>query len=102
MKINWIHGLIIIILLSLCLLDMPYWYFTLVRFITAISCTYRWYQAYLEDKTWLIRIFAWIAVLFQPFLKIHLWRIVWNIADILLAIFILFMIIFSYKKTKKE
>lgn len=100
MKINWIHWIVLIILLGLCLLDMPYWYFVFVRFVTAVSCAYRWFRAYENEKIALVWIFAWIAILFQPFLKIHLWRLVWNIVDIVLAVFILIMIIYFYKKEK--
>lgn len=100
MKINLIHGIIVIILLCLCLFDMPYWYFMFVRFVTAMSCVYRWFMAYENNKDSLMWIFAWIAILFQPFLKIHLWRLVRNIVDIILAVFILIMMIYFSKKEK--
>ena len=77
------------ILLLLCLTDMPYGYYQLVRFIaTAVFI----YLAALQKTTGselLFFIYLLLAALFQPFLKVSLGRQVWNVADVAVAVFLL-------------
>ena len=73
------------VLLFVCLLDMPYGYYQFVRFISAIAFVYFAY----EDKTnggKLFVVYIVLAVLFQPFIKFTLGRVLWNIVDVIVAI----------------
>jgi membrane protein implicated in regulation of membrane protease activity len=79
-------SLILCVALLACLLPLPYGYYTLVRFATAIiiGCwAYKFYQVH--NMPMLVTSVA-IVLLFQPFFKIVLDRTTWNIVDILLAI----------------
>ncbi len=78
--------LLLIILLLLCLADMPYGYYVFVRWVTAIAFGYMAYQAHEQgQKNWMYACVA-VAILFQPFVKIPLGRALWNVVDVLLAI----------------
>ena len=70
--------------LLLCLTPMPYGYYMLVRYGAAVIFGIMAYQFYEEKKT------AWaLAFLFQPVLKIGLGRDIWNVLDILIALYLL-------------
>lgn len=73
-----------VVMLVLCLVDMPYGYYTLTRFLAMVilACL-----AYVnkDDKTFCI-IFAASALLFQPFVKLALGRTIWNIIDVVEAV----------------
>lgn len=75
--------------LLLCLLPMPYGYYVFVRFVTAVVMMIFGIY-YLVNKQTGIAIAAFvIALLFQPFLKIALGRVMWNILDVVLAILLI-------------
>ena len=98
--IEKILKIIIAILFLLCLLDMPYGYFQLIRFCGMVGFTL---LAYNEKKR-LLYIF-WIAstILINPFFKIPLERTIWNIVDVIWAIILILTIIeqqISKRKTQ--
>jgi len=83
--LNTIPKLLLSILLLLCLADMPYGYYQFVRFISAIAFVYFAY----EDKTnggKLFVVYIVLAVLFQPFIKFTLGRVLWNVVDVIVAV----------------
>ncbi len=87
----------LIILLSLCLLDMPYGYYVLVRFISIIAFAYFAYEAYEQKNKRDLIIFIVLALLFQPFEKIALGRELWNVVDVVVAVYLIFNVIDSRK-----
>ena len=92
--------IILIILFLLCLLEMPYGYFQIVRFIGFLGFVILAYQAYEKSKKEMFFIFASLALLFQPFFKIALGRTIWNIVDVLVAVFLLGSIFVTAKKSR--
>lgn len=85
--------LVLIPLLLLCLLDMPYGYFMLVRWSTMLILGYVGWKLYTRNKTELAYLFFGIAILFNPIFKIALGRFLWNVVDVLLAAFLLFFLL---------
>lgn len=79
--------IILSILLLLCLFDMPYGFYQLVRFIALVGFSVLAYQ-HRNNQVYMI-VFISLAILFQPFFKISLGRTLWNIVDVLVAIFLL-------------
>lgn len=72
--------------LLICLAPMPYGYYTLVRMLaTLVFCIYA-YRCYVTKKEGLTWIFVTLALLFQPFVKVALGRVVWNIVDVVVAV----------------
>lgn len=75
-------------LLLLCLFKMSYGYYQLVRYLTFSVFAYLAYQEYkttheFSKGFW---IYFLLAMLFQPFIKIALGRIIWNIVDVMVAV----------------
>lgn len=83
--------LIISILILLCLFPMPYGYYTLVRFVSMVTFGVIAYRYYTQNKTALTIIFASLALLFQPFIKVVLGRAIWNIVDVIVAILLIIL-----------
>jgi hypothetical protein len=81
------------ILLLLCILPMPYSFYTIVRLAMTIISGYLAYNYYSQNKKELAITFLIVAILFQPFIKFALGREVWLVVDIVTAIFLLVLAI---------
>ncbi|MBT8244560.1 DUF6804 family protein [Winogradskyella sp.] len=89
------------ILLLLCLLDMPYGFYQLVRFASLIGFGILAYSASEKvSKTEMI-IYGGLALLFQPFFKIALGREIWNIVDVIVGIGLIASLIISNTKSQR-
>ena len=89
LKVNQIANkikIILAILLFLCLLNMPYGYYQLVRFVSTFCFFYFAYLANEQKNKNEVFIFIALAILFQPFMKIALGRTIWNIVDCIVGI----------------
>lgn len=90
--------LVLAILLLLCLADMPYGFYQIVRFAAAAAFAYLSYDYFKSKKDGLGFVFAALALLFQPFFKVALGRTIWNIVDVLVAIGLIYLILKTFKK----
>lgn len=86
LNLNSIIKIALAILFFLCLLDMPYGYYQLVRFSGLVGFAILAYQANQQNKQAEMIIYGGLAFLFQPFFKIALGRQVWNIVDVVVAV----------------
>ncbi|MBK7959710.1 MAG: hypothetical protein IPK03_17500 [Bacteroidetes bacterium] len=75
------------ILFLICLLDMPYGYFQIVRYAGLLGFGILAFQANENKQKELTIIFLVLAMLFQPFFKIALGMQIWNIVDVIVSIF---------------
>lgn len=98
---NPILKLIIAVLLLLCLADMPYGFYELIRFASAGAFAYLSYDYFKSKREAMGFVFAGLALLFQPFLKVSLGRTLWNLVDIVVAIGLIYLIIKTFRKKKK-
>ena len=98
MKIRSILKLVIAILLLMCLADMPYGFYTLVRFLSAVAFAYLSYDYFKSKEEGLGFTFATLALLFQPFLEVTLGRTIWNIVDVVVAIGLIYFFVSTYRK----
>lgn len=89
-------SIVLSIALILCLLPLPYGFYTIIRLATAVIAGCWAYRFYKRRKTSFSITTVAIALLFQPFLKITLDRLTWNIIDLILAGLIV-LIIFKKK-----
>ena len=87
--------------LLLCLSPMPYGYFTLVRFLAMIGFGYMAFQYFKQKNEVLTWTFVTLALLFQPFAKIALGRMVWNIVDVVVAVGLVILFVIEWKGGKK-
>lgn len=74
------------ILFFICLADMPYGYFQLVRFVGLIGFVFLAYKAQDQCRQSEMLLYIGLALLFQPFFKLALGRQIWNIVDIVVGI----------------
>lgn len=84
----------------LCLFDMPYGFYTLVRFAAMAAFAYLSYEYFKQKRDGMGFLFAALAVLLQPFAKIAIGRTLWNIIDILIALLLFYVIIKGFKRKK--
>ena len=79
-------NIILAVILLLCIFDMPYGYYILVRFVSTVGFVYMAYKYYEMKKESLVWTFGALALLFQPLAKIPLGRDMWNIVDVAVAV----------------
>lgn len=84
-------GFFVAIALLICLLPMPYGYYTLIRFVSMVFFACLAFSFYDRKIIALAVISGALALLFQPFVKISLGREMWNIVDVIVA-FALFIL----------
>lgn len=85
-------------LLFLCLIDMPYGFYLLVRFIALIGFALLAYQALQDGRQTGVIIYVLLALLFQPIYKISLGRELWNLVDVFVGVGLI-VSIFAKPKT---
>lgn len=73
-------------LFLICLANMPYGYYQLIRFLAMVGFGILAYQANRKSNLPIAINYIVLAVLFQPIFKIALGRFLWNVADIIVAI----------------
>lgn len=91
--------LILSALFILCLAPMPYGFYSLIRFVAMIVFAIYAYVYYEKKNNKLAIAFLSLAILFQPLLPIYLGRMLWNIIDVIVAIFLIVLYVKeNYKK----
>ena len=101
MNMKPVVKLVIAVLLPLCLVDMPYGFYQLVRFAATAAFVYLAYDSFKSKEDGKGFLFAALAVLFQPFFKIALGRTMWNVVDVLVAIALFYFIVKGFKKNRR-
>ena len=94
-----IFKIVLTVLLLLCLFDMPYGFYNLVRFAALIGFGLIAYDYYSKKQEALAITFGSLALLFQPFFKIALERGLWTAIDIAVAILLIILLIKEKQKT---
>lgn len=90
--------IILSVLLILCLFDMPYGFYQLVRVLGCVGFAILGFDSKENDRHIEMIIYLVLFVLFQFFIKIPLGRLMWNIVDFIVAIGLL---ISFYKRKYK-
>lgn len=91
----------LIVALVLCLVDMPYWYYQLIRIFGTIGFAYLAYIDYKIRIKYTPQIFIVAAILLNPIIKISFDRVAWQVVDILLAIILLTTLLIEKKLKSK-
>lgn len=89
-------------ILLICLLHLPYGAYTLIRFIAMVGLCVIAVKCFNEEKIPLAVIFGALALLFQPLVKIHLGRSVWNFVDVIVAAFLIGITLYEFKANRKK
>ena len=85
MNIERIIKIILAGLLFLCLLEMPYGFYQLVRMVALIVFSILAYQSYNNGYGNMSILYLGLAILFQPVIKISLGREIWNVVDLIVG-----------------
>ena len=78
--------IILSVIFLLCLLQMPYGYYQAVRFVGMLGFVLLAYFSNQQNHKVEVIIYIALALLFQPFLKVALGRVVWNVVDVIVGI----------------
>ena len=89
--------IILAVLFFLCLADMPYGFFQLVRFAALVGFALLAYSANEKKQGGEVIVYIALAILFQPLFKIALGRTIWNILDVIIGIGLLLSIFIKPK-----
>ena len=85
--------IVLVVILLSCLLPLPYGAFELIRFAALIGFGYLAYKYYKSHNEGKALVFGALALLIQPFFKLSLGRSIWNIVDVAIVIFIIYLLI---------
>jgi hypothetical protein len=101
LNLSSVIKIILAILFFLCLADMPYGFYQLVRFAGLIGFAVLAYQAHDQGRHNEMIIYVGLALLFQPFFKIAVGRQIWNIVDVVVGIGLLISIFIKPKESQR-
>ena len=87
------------LLLLIGIFDVSYGFYQLIRFVAMAVFGYFAYDAHKEGKEDQMFVMIALAVLFQPFFKVNLGRVIWKIVDLLVLLYLSFLI---YKSVRKS
>lgn len=83
--------------LFLCLFSMPYGYYQFVRFMAMAIFAYLAFCEYKDGATDRMILFIILSILFQPFAKIAIGRVLWNIIDVIVAGYLIYLVLKNKK-----
>ena len=86
----------------ICLLDMPYGYYQLIRYLGMIIFFVLAYNTYKNDNTQFAILWFMSGVLINPIIKISLGRTIWNIIDVIWAILLFASLWIEKGKLRKK
>lgn len=89
---------VLAVLLLLCLADMPYGFFQIVRFLAFAGFGYSAYLQYKSKNMDRMILFGVLALLFQPFIPLALGRTIWNIVDVVVAGYLIYILVQKHFK----
>ncbi len=93
--------ILLAILFFLCLLDMPYGFYEIVRFVALIGFGILAYQASEQKKQTEMIVYGSLALLFQPFFKVALGREIWNFVDMIVGVGLFGSLIMNRTKSQR-
>lgn len=73
-------------LFLICLANMPYGYYQLIRFLAMVGFGVLAYRANQKGNLNMTVTYILLAMMFQPIFKIALGRFLWNVVDVIVAI----------------
>lgn len=82
----------LVVVLFFCLFKLPYGFYVIIRLATAIIMCCWAFRFFVRNKLTLAIISGSVVLLFQPVFPIRLDRFTWNLVDVLLAVFLLFIV----------
>ncbi|TYB30474.1 MAG: hypothetical protein FXF47_09120 [Candidatus Mcinerneyibacterium aminivorans] len=92
MKVFKFSKIIIVLMLLIGIFELPYGYYRVLRLITFFVCAYGAYFYHANEfKKWTVY-FGIIALIFNPFFPVELFKAAWIVIDLLTTGFIFYSI----------
>lgn len=88
-KLPWWAFVIPAVMSLIALADLPYGYYQLLRIVVSACAGWIAYSCYREHKPYGVAVFVTIAVIFNPFVKIHMEREIHAISNVITALFLI-------------
>ncbi|TWI81178.1 hypothetical protein IQ13_2194 [Lacibacter cauensis] len=88
------------VLFAVCLLNMPYGYYELVRFLGMVGFAVLAFQD--RKITGLAVLWGSSALLINPFIKLALGRTLWNVVDVVWAVVLVVTAFVDYRNVTKS
>jgi len=79
-------ALVVAFLLLIATLDLPYGYYTFLRWVTCGMAAFTAFMGYQWEAKWVVWLFIPVAILFNPFVPIYLTKEIWQPIDLVCAI----------------
>ncbi len=73
-------------MLIVATLPLPYGYYILLRWVVCVVAVGLVYESLQSDAQWMVWLFGFVAILFNPLVPVSLSRPVWLPIDLLLAV----------------
>ena len=91
--LTFVVKIILVVVLLSCLLPLPYGAFELIIFVALVCFVYLAYKYFRNHEEGKALVFGALALLIQPFFKLSLGRGLWNVVDVAIAIFIIYLLV---------
>jgi FtsH-binding integral membrane protein len=102
MNKNWLKVVAIILLLG-ALYSFPYAYYQIMEWVVVGGALMTSYQAYQQKKMFMVWLFAFVAVVFNPLAPLYLGTLIWQVVDITAAVlFVVSFLVLKEKTGKKK
>ena len=92
--------LFLIILMLISLFRLTYGYYQLIRYIALVGFAILAYYEYERKNVPMAIVYIGLVLLFQPVVKVPLGRQIWNIVDVVVAVWLV-VSVFVQKQMKK-
>jgi hypothetical protein len=90
------------LMLFVCLADMAYGYYQLVRFLALVAFAILAYESHKKGENTASLVYGALSLLFQPIFKISLGREIWNIVDTVVSIGLLLTVISPFNHSSSD
>ena len=90
----------LIILLIICMFQMPYGFYQLFKYIALVGFAILAYYEYERKNIPLVILFLALALLFQPIIKVPMGRQSWIMVDVLVSAGLLISLAVQQRKKK--
>lgn len=104
LSFNWLKLVAILALLGVVILEkfltLPFAYYQLMNWLVVGASVVVAWQAREQKKDWLMWLFLFVAVVFNPFAPLYLTQTIWRYVDI--AVAVLFVASFFLMKEKRS
>lgn len=101
-KLPWWVFIIPAVMSLIALADLPYGYYQLLRIVVSACAGWIAYSCYGKHRPYGVAVFAAIAVIFNPIVKIHMEREIHAILNVITALFLLIALLVQSRINPKS